>query len=243
MSYLSDVDIEPCDISVAGRVLAAFPDHLSEEQRVPDNLAYLGELTKDPQCAIVKLPNISAPLNQLEACIAELRAKGYDVPLYPHSPKDDKEQNIQARYNAVLGSAVNPVLRMGNSDRRVAAPVKAYAQKNPHRLGLWSKASQTHVAHMDEGDFYANEQSYTCPADMTVSVVLEPNDGAPVTLKGSLALQQDEVVDASFMSIRELTDFYEREMADAKDTELLLSLHLKATMMRVSDPIFFGTSS
>jgi isocitrate dehydrogenase len=154
MAKLSNIDIVPCDISVAGRVLASFPETLKEVQRVPDNLAFLGEMTQDPGCNIVKLPNVSASLPQLEACIQELRNKGYDVPLYPHEPKNDDEIQVQKKYAKVLGSAVNPVLREGNSDRRVAAPVKSYAQKNPHRMGIWSKASRTHVAHMTKGKSY-----------------------------------------------------------------------------------------
>lgn len=239
-SYLSEIDIVPCDISVAGRVLAAFPDCLKENQRVPDNLAYLGEMTKDPDCCIIKLPNISAPVNQLELCISELRAKGYDVPLYPYSPRDEAEKDIKTRYDKILGSAVNPVLRMGNSDRRVAQPVKAYAQKNPHRMGLWSKASRTHVAHMDEGDFYGSEKSAIIANDSSVSILLEGADGSTTVLKESVPVEAGDVIDASFMSIKSLQDFYEREMQEARDSELLLSLHLKATMMRVSDPIFFG---
>lgn len=240
-SALSNVDIVPVDISVAGRVLAAFPEMLDPKQAVPDNLSYLGEQTLKPDCAIVKLPNISAPLNQLQDCIAELRAKGYNVPLYPSDPQTDEERDIQARYAKISGSAVNPVLREGNSDRRVAPPVKAYAQKNPHRMGHWSKASRTHVAHMETGDFYGSEQSVSMPADADLQICLQPADGGEtVVLKESVPVVKDEVVDASFMSIRALKEFYEDEMKDAKESEVLLSLHLKATMMKVSDPVFFG---
>lgn len=240
-SYLSDIDIVPCDISLAGRILAAFPEKLKTEQRIPDNLKYLGDLTKDPECSIVKLPNVSATITQVISAIEELRsnAKGYDVPIYPYEPKTEEEKEIQARYMAVSGSAVNPVLRMGNSDRRVAAPVKAYAQKNPHTLGMWSKASRTHVAHMESGDFYESEQSKVIPEATSVSIVLETPSGSKV-LKESVKLDDGEVIDASYMNIKALQDFYEAEIEDAKENDILLSLHLKATMMRVSDPVFFG---
>ena len=228
---MADIDVVPADISVAGRVLAAFPEKLKEDQRVADNLAYLGEWAKTPEAMIVKLPNISAPLNQLEACITELRGKGYDVPLYPRDPKTPEEEDIQKRYQALMGSAVNPVLREGNSDRRVAPPVKAYAQKNPHRLGIWSKASRTHVAHMEKGDFYGSEQSASVKKDTSVSIELNGK-----VLKEDTPLLAGEVIDASFMDVKELCDFYEREIDEAGETENLLSLHLKATMMKVSDP-------
>lgn len=234
------MDIVPVDISVAGRVLAAFPETLQDNQRKPDNLAFLGRKTLEPDCAIVKLPNVSAPVNQLQACIAELRSKGYNVPLYPWDPQNDVEADIQERYNKVSGSAVNPVLREGNSDRRVAPPVKAYAQKNPHRMGIWSKASRTHVAHMDHGDFYGSEQSVSMPADAELQICLQTETGDNIILKDSVPVIQDEVVDAAFMSIKALNEFYETEIEDAKESELLLSLHLKATMMKVSDPILFG---
>jgi len=237
---LAQVDVVPCDISVAGRVLATFPEKLKPDQRVPDNLAYLGELCKTPEAIVVKLPNVSASIPQLDGCIAELRSKGYDVPLYPHEPKDDDERAIQARYATVLGSAVNPVLREGNSDRRVAAPVKAYAQKNPHKMGIWSKASRTHVAHMDKGDFFSSEQSTTMKDATDVIIEHVAPDGTVTVLKESTKLQAGEVIDASTMSVEELCNFYEREISDAKENDILLSLHLKATMMKVSDPILFG---
>jgi len=238
---LADIDIVPCDISVSGRVLALFPEKLDPDQRVPDNLAYLGELAKTPEANIIKLPNISAPLNQLEDCIAELRSKGYDVPIYPREPSNDAEREIQKRYQTVMGSAVNPVLREGNSDRRVAPPVKAYAQKNPHRMGIWSKASRTHVSHMTQGDFYGSEQSATI-GDKPTSVKIEfhPKNGASKILKDSIPLEANEVIDASFMSATALTNFLEDEIEDAKNTDILFSIHLKATMMKVSDPIMFG---
>lgn len=237
---MADVDVVPCDISVAGRVLGAFPEKLKPEQRVPDNLAYLGELCKKPDAIIVKLPNVSASIPQLNACIAELRSKGYDVPLYPAEPKNEEEKEIRDRYATVLGSAVNPVLREGNSDRRVAAPVKAYAQKNPHKMGNWSKGSRTHVAHMDKGDWYGSEQSTTVKDATDVIIQHVAPDGTVTVLKESTKLQAGEVIDAATMSVDELCAFYEREIQDAKDNDIMLSLHLKATMMKVSDPIIFG---
>jgi len=237
---LADVDVIPCDISVAGRILAAFPDSLKPKHRVPDNLAYLGAICKTPEANIVKLPNISASIPQLEACISEMRSKGYDVPLYPNEPENDEELAIQAKYASVLGSAVNPVLREGNSDRRVAPPVKAYAQKNPHKMGIWSKASRTHVAHMTKGDFYGSEQSTTVKVDTDVVIEHVSPDGEVNVLKESTPLQAGEVIDASTMSIKELVKFYDSEIQDAKDSDILLSLHLKATMMKISDPILFG---
>jgi isocitrate dehydrogenase len=226
---------------LAGRVLAAFPEFLEEDQRIPDNLSYLGKLAEDPNCVIVKLPNISAPLGQLQACITELRSKGYNIPLYPTEPRNESESSIQVRYQALMGSAVNPVLREGNSDRRVALPVKQYAQKNPHRMGTWSKASRTHVAHMTHGDFYGNEVSAILDKDTNVEIVLQvAGRDDTIVLKKDLALLQAEVIDASFLSVQALCDFYESEIQEAKDSEILLSLHLKATMMKVSDPIMFG---
>jgi isocitrate dehydrogenase len=237
---LAGIDLTPCDISVAGRVLALFPEKLKPDQRVPDNLAYLGELVKRPEANIIKLPNISAPLNQLEECIVELRSKGYDVPLYPREPKDDADREIAAKYATVMGSAVNPVLREGNSDRRVAPPVKAYAQKNPHRMGIWSKASRTHVSHMTQGDFYGSEQSAVMKEATDVVIEFTNKNGETIVLKESTPLEAKEVIDASFLSVKQLQEFYAQEIQDAKDSEILFSLHLKATMMKVSDPIMFG---
>eukprot|EP00561_Arcocellulus_cornucervis_P013549 CAMPEP_0185799880 /NCGR_PEP_ID=MMETSP1322-20130828/566_1 /TAXON_ID=265543 /ORGANISM="Minutocellus polymorphus, Strain RCC2270" /LENGTH=830 /DNA_ID=CAMNT_0028495483 /DNA_START=96 /DNA_END=2588 /DNA_ORIENTATION=- len=237
---LADVDVVPCDISVAGRVLAAFPEKLKSAKRVPDNLSFLGEICKTSDANIVKLPNVSASIPQLEACIEELRSKGYDVPVYPHDPLDDEEREIRARYAAVLGSAVNPVLREGNSDRRVAPPVKAYAQKNPHKMGIWSKASRTHVSHMDKGDFFSSEQSTTMKEATDVVIEHVSPHGAVTVMKESTPLQAGEVIDAACMSVKDLVEFYTREIEDAKDTDIMLSLHLKATMMKVSDPILFG---
>lgn len=206
-------------------MLAEFPECLKESQRIPNNLKYLGELCKTPHANIVKLPNISASIPQLQACIHELRDKGYDVPLYPNEPQNEQEVKIQQRYNTILGSAVNPVLREGNSDRRVAHPVKQYAQKNPHPMGMWSKASRTHVAHMDCGDFYESELSYTNgDAPTEVSIVHLDEHGGETILKPSISLEPSEVIDASRMSIKELTAFYEREIEEAKETDILVSL-------------------
>ena len=238
---MAQIDVVPCDISVAGRILATFPEYLKPEQRVADNLSYLGDVCKTPDAIVVKLPNVSASIPQLDACIAELRLKGYDVPIFPHEAKTDDEKSIRARYATVLGSAVNPVLREGNSDRRVAAPVKAYAQKNPHKMGIWSKASRTHVAHMDDGDFFSSEQSTTMKDATNVIIEhISHENGVVTVLKESTKLQAGEVIDAATMNVKELCAFYEREITEAKEADILLSLHLKATMMKVSDPIMFG---
>ena len=193
-----------------------------------------------PFSTIGRLPNISASIPQLNKAVLELRVLGYDVPLYVGSPTTDKERETNARYAKVLGSAVNPVLREGNSDRRVAGPVKAYAKKNPHSMGNWSRASRSHVAHMNKGDFYASEVSYTMPTDGSVSIEHIARDGEVTVLKPKVALLEGEIIDASFMCVRELRDFYERETQDALREHMLLSLHLKATMMKISDPIMFG---
>lgn len=201
--------------------------------------SYIWIISK-PDSIIIKLPNISASIPQLEDCIKELRSKGYDVPLYPNEPKNDDELDVKKRYASVLGSAVNPVLREGNSDRRVAQPVKAYAQKNPHKMGIWSKASRTHVAHMDKGDFFGSEKSMVASKATDVIIEHVSADGTVQILKKSVPLSDGEVFDAATMSIKELCSFYEREIHDAKRADILLSLHLKATMMKVSDPIMFG---
>jgi isocitrate dehydrogenase len=198
---------------------------LKEDQRVPDNLSYLGDLCKTPEANIVKLPNVSASVPRLMECISELRSKGYDVPLYPAEPQNAEEKEIQKKYSTILGSAVNPVLREGNSDRRVAAPVKAYAQKNPHRMGMWSKASRTHVAHMTHGDFYESELSVIMQEATDVVIEFTPtSSGEPLVMKASTPLEKGEVIDAAFLSIKALTQFYEDEIEEAKETELLLSL-------------------
>jgi len=235
------IDVEQKDISLAGRILAAFPDYLKPEQRVPDHLKELGEWTANPHANIIKLPNISASVPQLQAAIQELQQKGYAVPDYPEEPANDEERQIKERYAKVLGSAVNPVLRQGNSDRRAPESVKRFARKNPHKLMKpWPENSRTHVAHMDRGDFYENEQSVTLSEATPFSIELHTADGRVIPLKEALEGQAGEVLDGTFMDVRQLRDFYDRQIRDAKDKDLLLSLHLKATMMKVSDPVIFG---
>ena len=235
------VVVETRDISLAGRIVANFPESLEPGQRQSDALAELGELAKTPEANIIKLPNISASIPQLTAAIAELQSQGLKVPDYPEEPQNDVERDIQARYAKVLGSAVNPVLREGNSDRRVAAAVKAYARKNPHSMGAWSSDSRTHVAHMQDGDFYSSEQSVVVAGDDVLRVELQTDNGEVVVLRDDVAVQAGEVVDAAVMSRDALRDFLQREIDSmSADEDLLLSLHLKATMMKVSDPIMFG---
>jgi isocitrate dehydrogenase len=234
------VSIELRDISLAGRILAAFPDRLPPDRRVPDALAELGRLAKTPDANIIKLPNISASIPQMKAAIAELRSKGFDLPDYPEEPKDHAEREVRARYDRVKGSAVNPVLREGNSDRRAPKSVKEYARKNPPRMGAWSKDSRTHVATMSGGDFRHNEKSVTLPAATTARIEFAGADGRTTVLKDGLRLQAGEILDGTFMSRRALVKFLEAEMADAKAKGVLFSLHLKATMMKVSDPVIFG---
>lgn len=237
----SKVTPEMYDISVAARILAHFPENLSEEQQQNDSLAALGQLSKTPQANIIKLPNVSASVPQLKAAIAELQAKGFNLPDYPESPSNEEEQAVSDRYAKVLGSAVNPVLREGNSDRRVAAPVKAYAKAHPHKLKPWPSDSQTHVAHMSEGDFYGSEKSASMKEATTVKIQLVPRGFTlPIVLKKRTPLLKGEVIDSSVLSIKSLREFYEREMEDCFNKGLLLSLHLKATMMKISDPILFG---
>lgn len=232
------VEFETRDISLAGRILSQFPDYLSEDQRQSDDLAYLGELAKTPEANIIKLPNISASFPQLAAAIKELQAKGYALPDYPVKPGNDKEKDIQARYDRVKGSAVNPVLREGNSDRRAPESVKAYARKNPHSMGDWASDSQSCVAHMDDGDFFGSEQSVTL--DQAKDVRIELVDGDKVEVLKELSIQAGEVIDSASMSVAKLRAFYEQAAQEAKQKGVLLSLHLKATMMKVSDPIMFG---
>ncbi|MFM2319710.1 MAG: hypothetical protein RLZZ215_2331 [Pseudomonadota bacterium] len=234
------IDVVTSDISVAARILAEFPDFLTEEQRVPNNLADLGALTLKPEANIIKLPNISASLPQLNAAIKELRSKGYMVPEYPENPQTDEEKAIVKRYSKVSGSAVNPVLREGNSDRRAPAAVKRYARNNPHKMGKWSHASRTHVAHMTHSDFYHGEKSMTMDRECDVKMDLLTKDGRVIVLKEKTHLLQGEIIDSMFMSKRALCDFYEQELQDAKETDILFSLHVKATMMKVSHPIVFG---
>ena len=236
----SAIDVETRDISLAGRILANFPKYLTAEQRIEDALAELGELAKTPDANIIKLPNISASIPQLEAVIKELQAKGFDLPNYPAEPQDDAEKSIKLTYGKVLGSAVNPVLREGNSDRRAPGSVKQYARNNPHSMGAWSKDSKSHVAHMSSGDFYGSEQSVTIDGATTVNIEFIGQNGEITLLKSKLPLLDKEIIDASVMSKSALVDFFETEINKAKEEGVLLSLHLKATMMKVSDPIMFG---
>ncbi|MBQ4890968.1 NADP-dependent isocitrate dehydrogenase [Shewanella sp. MMG014] len=234
------VKVETRDISLSGRVIANFPEKLTAEQKISDALTELGVMAGTPEANIIKLPNISASIPQLKACIAELQAKGYDIPNYPDEPTTDAEREVQSRYDKIKGSAVNPVLREGNSDRRAPGSVKNYAKKNPHSMGKWESNSASHVAHMQEGDFYGSEQSVTVAEADKVSIVLTKADGQDVVLKQDLPLQAGEVIDTAVMSNKALVAFYEREIEAAKSEDVLLSLHLKATMMKVSDPILFG---
>ncbi len=235
------VQVETKDISLAGRIIANFPDNLKEEQKIPDYLAELGELTLKPEANIIKLPNISASIPQLQAAIKELQEKGYDLPDFPEEPKTEEEKALRERFAKVLGSAVNPVLRQGNSDRRAAESVKKFAQKNPHRMMKeWPENSKTHVAHMNSGDFYGNEKSVTLNDDTAFKIELHTENGEVITLKDGLNGLKGEVLDGTFMSKNQLRSFYKEQIDDAKKQEVLLSLHLKATMMKVSDPIMFG---
>ncbi|MGM0635413.1 MAG: NADP-dependent isocitrate dehydrogenase [Bacteroidota bacterium] len=234
------IDIVSEDISLAARILATFSDVLKPEQQIKDALAKLGDLAKKPEANIIKLPNISASVPQLTQAIKELQAKGFDIPDYPLEAKTDQDKKLQAKYAKVLGSAVNPVLREGNSDRRVAEPVKEYAKNNPHSMGEWSKDSKSHVAHMNTGDFYESEKSVVMNADDDVKIQLTDNNGNVTVLKESTPLLTGEVIDASRMSAKALTAFLEEAVQDAKDKGVLFSVHLKATMMKVSDPIIFG---
>ena len=234
------IDVTTSDISVAGRILGQFPEYLSEDQRVADNLAELGKLTLKADANIIKLPNISASVAQLKSAIKELQDKGYKVPDYPENPQDDKEKDIRARYNKCIGSAVNPVLREGNSDRRAPRAVKEYARKNPHSMADWSQASRSHVSHMHHGDFYGGEKSMTLDRARDVKMELITKSGKTIVLKPKVHLQDREVIDSMFMSKKALMDFYEQEIEDAYKTGVMFSLHVKATMMKVSHPIVFG---
>lgn len=234
------VTVESRDISVAARILAVFPEKLREEQKTADALAELGALAMTPEANIIKLPNISASVPQLRASIAELQSKGYDIPEYPAKPGTDEERDVRARYDKIKGSAVNPVLREGNSDRRAPKAVKEYARKNPHSMGPWSSDSKTHVATMSEGDFFSNEKSLTMERATTVSVEHVAKDGTTTVLRDKLDLLADEVIDATTMSKKALLSFLDEQVQDTKKSGLLFSLHLKATMMKVSDPIIFG---
>lgn len=236
----ANIEIETRDISLTGRIIANFPEKLTANQKRPDALSYLGDLAKTPEAIIIKLPNISASIPQLTAAIQELQGKGYNIPDYPANPQNEQEIAIKNRYAKVLGSAVNPVLREGNSDRRVAAAVKQYAQKNPHSVGPWTSSSKSHVAHMDEGDFYGTEQSVVISQAGNVKIQLVKEDHSLEVLKEHIPVLVGEVIDAAVMRIHALKAFYEQEITAAKTEDILLSLHVKATMMKVSDPILFG---
>jgi len=234
------VAVELRDISLAGRIIAAFPDHLTAQQQQSDDLAELGALAKTPEANIIKLPNVSASIPQLQAAVKELQSQGYKLPDYPENPKTDAEKEIRARYDKIKGSAVNPVLREGNSDRRAPLSVKQHTRQHPHKMGAWSQDSKTHVAHMTGGDFYSNEKSVTLTEATDARIEFVGQDGKTTVLKPKLALQAGEVIDATYMSRRALREFLEAQMEDAKKQGVLFSIHLKATMMKVSDPKIFG---
>ena len=234
------IKVDEADISLAARILAEFPERLSEEQKVPDALGELGRLTQDPDTNIIKLPNISASVAQLKAAIKELQGKGYGIPDFPEDPKTDDEKAIRARYSKCLGSAVNPVLREGNSDRRAPAAVKNYARKHPHSMGEWKQWSQTHVSHMEHGDFYHGEKSLTLDKARDVKMELITKSGKAIVLKPKVALLDGEIIDSMFMSKKALLEFYEKQLDDCREAGILFSLHVKATMMKVSHPIVFG---
>jgi len=236
----ANIEIEPSDISLAARVLAIFSDQLPAEQQTPDTLSELGHLTQDPKTNIIKLPNISASVPQLKEVINELQGKGFDIPSYPEDPQTDEEKALQKKYGKALGSAVNPVLREGNSDRRAPKAVKEYARKHPHSMGEWSQASRTHVSHMRSGDFYSSEKSLTLDKDCTVNIEFVDKNGEVTVLKENIALLKGEIIDSMFMSKKELCAYLEEEMNDAKETGVIFSFHVKATMMKVSHPIVFG---
>ena len=234
------IAIESRDISLSRRILSSFPDKLTENQKVPDELMILGELTQDPEANIIKLPNISASIPQLKAAIAELQSHGFNIPDYPESPQNETETNSKNRYAKVLGSAVNPALREGNSDRRAASAVKNYARRHPHSMGAWSTDSKSHVATMNGGDFFANEKSKTIKESTSAKIEFVAADGNSTLLKDNLSLEASEIVDATFMSNKALDRFLDQQIQDAKKQGVLFSLHLKATMMKVSDPVIFG---
>ena len=236
----SGIDIETKDISLASRIIATFPDFLKEEQRLANDLEELGSMAKKPEANIIKLPNISASIPQLKEAITELQSKGYSLPNYPDKPVDATEKEIKSRYDKIKGSAVNPVLREGNSDRRAPRAIKNYAKKNPHSMGAWSPSSKTHVATMGNNDFKTNEKSITLPKATDIKIELVDNNGSSTILKEKVALLKDEVIDATVMSKKALVTFLKEQVADAKENGVLLSLHMKATMMKVSDPIIFG---
>ena len=234
------VSVETRDISLSGRIIATFPEFLKEEQRISDALTELGEIAKTPEANIVKLPNISASIPQLKTAIKELQEQGYGLPDYPDDPKNEQEQNIKDKYDKIKGSAVNPVLREGNSDRRAPKAVKQFARNNPHSMGKWSQDSKSHVSSMSEGDFYGSEKSVTLPSETSVSIVLHGKDGKQTSLKEGLPLLKGEIIDAAVLSVSALRKFLKEQIAEAKKQGVLFSLHMKATMMKVSDPIIFG---
>src|SRR5574341_590049 len=234
------VVVEERDISLSGRIVAAFPEYLTDSRKQSDDLAELGELAKTPDANIIKLPNISASIPQLKAAIKELQAQGYPLPDYPEDPKNNKEKDIKARYDKIKGSAVNPVLRDGNSDRRAPLSVKQYARKHPHKMGPWTGDSKTHVTHMTKGDFRSNEKSTTLTEATDARIEFVDQSGKVTVLKAKTPLQVGEVIDATFMSRRALREFLEAQIQDAKQQGVLFSIHLKATMMKVSDPKIFG---
>src|SRR5436190_1489997 len=234
------IEIELRDISLAGRILAQFPDRLDEDQRIADALAELGELAKTPEANIIKLPNISASVPQLKAAIEELQDQGYAIPNYPEEPSDDEQREVRGHYDTVKGSAVNPVLRQGNSDRRAPTSVKEYVRRHPHSMGEWSHDSTSHVATMSEGDFRSTERSTIVGSECTVRIEHVADDGTVTVLKDDLKVQAGEVLDASVMQAEALNTFLAEQIEDAKRQGVLFSVHLKATMMKVSDPIIFG---
>ena len=237
---VAGIEVTSSDISLSGRIIAVFPERLTEEQRIPDHLGLLGELTADPTANIIKLPNISASVPQLKAAIAELQAKGYDIPDHPDNPSTDEEREIRARFDRVKGSAVNPVLREGNSDRRAPKAVKEYARSHPHSMGAWTAGSESHVATMSSDDFRSNEQSVTIAADTSLRIEHEAIDGKVSILKESVPVLAGEIVDSTFMDVAALRAFLDAQIEDARSSGVLFSLHMKATMMKVSDPIIFG---
>ena len=236
----ANVSVQLKDISLAARILSQFPSYLTESQIVEDDLSFLGELAKTPEANIIKLPNISASIPQLKSAIKELQSKKYLIPNYPDEPNTDEEKEIKSIYDRIKGSAVNPVLREGNSDRRAPKAVKNYAKNNPHSMGKWSVDSQTHVSSMKSGDFFSTEISLTSVNMQTVRIVFEKDNGEQETLKNNITILKDEIVDTSVMNLESLETFFNEEISDAKNKGVLFSLHMKATMMKVSDPIIFG---
>ena len=235
-----NVNIVKEDISLSGRIISSFPEKLSEKQIIKDSLKELGELVHLKDTNIIKLPNISASIPQLQDAIKELQEKNYDIPNYPVEPKSQEDKEVKKKYDRIIGSAVNPVLREGNSDRRVAKAVKDYAKNNPHKVGAWSNNSKTHVSHMSDSDFYGNEKSIISKESCNLKIEFTSNEGVTTILKNSIEIEEKEVVDISLMRMKELKEFFKKNIQDAKKENLLLSLHLKATMMKISDPIIFG---